>query len=267
MVTARSNGEEIVEAFRLGANDYVTKPIDFPVAVARIGTHLSHKWVVEDLRDSEERYALAIHGANDGLWDWNLVTNAVHWSPRWKAMLGYDESEIGEDPEEWFRRVHPEDIGYVKEALDRHLASGSGHYECEHRILHRDETYRWVRCRGAGVRSVDGVATRLAGSFTDVTDAKLADPLTGLPNRLLFLDLVDRAIKRSGRRAEYMFAPPGARPRSLQGRATTASGRWPPIACSWPWPSACKSACAPPTWSRATSRAIRWRGSKATSST
>ncbi len=205
MVTARSNGEEIVEAFRLGANDYVTKPIDFPVAIARIGTHLSHKWVVEDLRDSEERYALAIHGANDGLWDWNLISNAVHWSPRWKAMLGYEECEIGEDPEEWFRRVHPEDIVYVKEALDRHLASGSGHYECEHRLLHRDETYRWVRCRGAGVRSVDGVATRLAGSFTDVTDAKLADPLTGLPNRLLFLDLVDRAIKRSGRRAEYMF--------------------------------------------------------------
>ena len=205
MVTARSSGDDIVEAFQLGANDYVTKPIDFPVAVARISTHLSHKWVVEDLRDSEERYALAVHGANDGLWDWNLVTNAVHWSPRWKAMLGYDESEIGEDPEEWFRRVHPEDIGYVKEALDRHLASGAGHYECEHRILHRDETYRWVRCRGAGVRNADGVATRLAGSFTDVTDAKLADPLTGLPNRLLFLDLVERAIKRTERRVEYTF--------------------------------------------------------------
>jgi diguanylate cyclase (GGDEF)-like protein/PAS domain S-box-containing protein len=205
MVTARSAGEDIVEAFRLGANDYVTKPVDFPVAAARISTHLSHKWVVEELRDSEERYALAVHGANDGLWDWNLVTNAVHWSPRWKAMLGYDASEISDDPEEWFRRVHPEDIGFVKEALDRHLASGAGHYECEHRILHRDETYRWVRCRGAGVRNAVGVPTRLAGSFTDVTDAKMSDPLTGLPNRLLFLDLVERGIKRTERRAEYMF--------------------------------------------------------------
>lgn len=205
MVTARSSGHDIIEAFELGANDYVTKPIDFPVAVARISTHLSHKWVVEDLRDSEERYALAVHGANDGLWDWNLVTNAVHWSARWKEMLGYDQSEIGEDPEEWFRRVHPEDIGYVKEALDRHLASGAGHYECEHRLLHRDETYRWVRCRGAAVRNADGAATRLAGSFTDVTDAKLADPLTGLPNRLLFLDLVERALKRTERRVDYTF--------------------------------------------------------------
>jgi diguanylate cyclase (GGDEF)-like protein/PAS domain S-box-containing protein len=206
MVTARSGGEDIVEAFRLGANDYVTKPIDFPVAAARIETHLAHKWAIEDLRDSEERYALAVRGANDGLWDWNLTTNAVHWSPRWKAMLGYAESEIGADPDEWFTRVHPEDIGGVKEGLAAHLAHGTGHYESEHRILHRDDTFRWVRCRGAAVRNQDGAATRLAGSLTDVTDSKLADALTGLPNRFLFIDVVERAILRTERKRDYVFA-------------------------------------------------------------
>jgi diguanylate cyclase (GGDEF)-like protein/PAS domain S-box-containing protein len=206
MVTARTQGADIVEAFRCGANDYVTKPVDFPVALARIGTHLSHKWAVEDLRESEERYALAVKGANDGLWDWNLVTNEVYWSTRWKAMLGYQESEIGASPDEWLGRVHQEDIDRVRAALTAHLADGSDHYESEHRILHRNGTFRWVHCRGAAVRDSAGSATRLAGSLTDITDAKLADALTGLPNRFLFLDLLERAINRTKRRSDSVFA-------------------------------------------------------------
>ena len=206
MVTARTEGGDVVEAFRLGANDYVTKPIDFPVALARIGTHLSHKWAVEDLRDSEERYALAMRGANDGLWDWNLGTNEVHWSLRWKEMLGYDELEIGVSPDEWLTRVHHEDLERVKRTLADHLASGTGHYESEHRILHRAGTYRWVLCRGAAVKNSAGIATRMVGSLIDITDGKVADALTGLPNRFLFVDLLERAIKRTERRGDYAFA-------------------------------------------------------------
>jgi diguanylate cyclase (GGDEF)-like protein/PAS domain S-box-containing protein len=206
MATGRTEGADIVEAFRLGANDYVTKPIDFPIALARIGTHLSHKRAVEDLRESEERYALAARGANDGLWDWNLGTNEVYWSPRWKAMLGYDESAIGVSPDEWLTRVHHEDAGRVKESLAAHLAAGSGFYESEHRIRHHNGTFRWVLCRGAAVRDRHGAVTRLAGSLTDITAAKVADALTGLPNRLLFVDLLERAIRRTGRHQDYAFA-------------------------------------------------------------
>ena len=200
MVTARSQGPDIVEAFRLGANDYVTKPIDVPVALARIATHVSRKWAFEDLRVSEERYALAMRGANDGLWDWNLFTNEVYWSPRWKAMLGYEETEIGTSPNEWFDRVHPEDLELVRTALTAHLEDPGSHFESEHRLLDSRGSYRWVRSRAAAVRSDAGVATRLAGSFSDITDTKLADPLTGLPNRLLFLDLLERTIKRAERK-------------------------------------------------------------------
>ena len=200
MVTARTQGPDIVEAFRLGANDYVTKPIDVPVAIARIATHVSRKRAVEALRVSEERYALAARGANDGLWDWNLTADEVYWSPRWKAMLGYEESEIGVSPNEWFDRIHPEDLTTVSQALASHLDGTDSHFETEHRVVDRRGVYRWVLCRGAVVRDSAGTATRLAGSFSDVTDAKLADPLTGLPNRLLFLDLLGRAIKRLERK-------------------------------------------------------------------
>jgi diguanylate cyclase (GGDEF)-like protein/PAS domain S-box-containing protein len=206
MVTARAEGSDIVEAFRLGANDYVTKPIDFPVALARITTHLSHKRAVEALRESEERYALAVQGANDGLWDWNLGANEVYWSPRWKAMLGYEEAAIGVSPEEWFTRVHPDDLGGVRDGLAAHLGRPDGHYESEYRMLHQDGTFRWFLCRGAAIRNEAGTATRLAGSLTDITDAKLADALTGLPNRVLFVDLLDRAIKKTLRHPKNVFA-------------------------------------------------------------
>jgi len=206
MVTGRTDDGDIVEAFRLGANDYVTKPIDFPVALARIATHLSHKWTVEDLRDSEERYALAVRGANDGLWDWNLITQDVHWSPRWKAMLGYEDSEVSTSPDEWFKRVHHEDLARVQDTLQAHLGNPNGHFESEHRLLHRNGTFRWMLCRGAAIRNAAGVATRLAGSLTDITDAKVSDALTGLPNRLMFVDLLERAIKRRQRRPDFVFA-------------------------------------------------------------
>jgi diguanylate cyclase (GGDEF)-like protein/PAS domain S-box-containing protein len=206
MVTARTQGADIVEAFSRGANDYVTKPIDFPVALARITTHLAHKRAVESLRESEERYALAMRGANDGLWDWNLTTNEVYWSARWKTMLGFEETAIGSSPDEWFSRVHGDDLTRVREGVAAHLSKGSGHYESEHRILHHDGTFRWVLCRGAATRNDAGLATRLAGSLTDITETKVADALTGLPNRLLFDDLLDRAIKRPARRPGYLFA-------------------------------------------------------------
>jgi diguanylate cyclase (GGDEF)-like protein/PAS domain S-box-containing protein len=211
MVTARSAGSDVVRALELGANDYVTKPVDFPVAVARIETHLSLRRAVADVRDREERYALAVRGANDGLWDWNLTTGEIYWSPRCRSILGLDAvaadaATTDASVEEWLLRVHPDDAGQVRAALAVYLASAIGHFETEHRVRHRDDSYRWVRCRGAAVTNDAGAATRLAGSLTDITDAKLADALTGLPNRLLFLDLVDRAIKRTERRSDYAFA-------------------------------------------------------------
>src|SRR6202790_5676253 len=106
MVTAKVQSEDIIKALELGANDYLTKPVDFPVALARIATQLSHKRAQEALKESEERYALAARGSNDGLWDWNLLSNTMYFSTRWKSMLGYRENEIGDTLEEWLDRIH-----------------------------------------------------------------------------------------------------------------------------------------------------------------
>jgi PAS domain S-box-containing protein len=169
MVTAKTQSDDIVAALDLGANDYLTKPIDFPVAVARIGTQLSHKQAREALKESEERYALAARGSNDGLWDWNLSANVVHFSPRWKAMLGYQEGEIGDRPEEWLDRIHDADRERVKGDIATHQKGLTLHFESEHRMLHKDGSFRWMLIRGFAVHDASGNILRMAGSQTDIT--------------------------------------------------------------------------------------------------
>jgi len=206
MVTAKNQSEDIITALDLGANDYLTKPIDFPVAVARISTQLAHKHAQEALKESEERYALAALGSNDGLWDWNIPENEVHFSGRWKSMLGFQENEISNKPEEWFDRIHDADRTRVKNEITAHQSGTTPHFESEHRMLHHDGTFRWMLSRGLAIRDQSGRPMRMAGSQTDITQAKVSDPLTGLPNRLLFIDRLNRLIKYSKRRKNHSFA-------------------------------------------------------------
>ena len=164
------------------------------------------KLAQEALRTSEERYALAVRGANDGLWDWNLRNGEIYYSERWEALVGLDPGTASVSPDEWFSRVHPEDLPPLTERLDRHLGGASEHFEHEHRVLHRDGNYRWMLARGAAVWDGQGRPTRIAGSQTDITDRKVHDPLTGLPNRALFLDRLERARARARRTERGLYA-------------------------------------------------------------
>jgi PAS domain S-box-containing protein len=127
------------------------------------------------LVESEERYSLAVRGANDGLWEWNLRSGEVYYSPRWKSMLGYAEAEIGTSPDEWRSRVHPEDLGRVLADVDRHLSGATPRYMNEHRLRHRDGSYRWVLARGTAIRNAAGKPYRMLGLHTDVTERKRAE--------------------------------------------------------------------------------------------
>lgn len=206
MVTARTDSTDIVTALEMGANDYVTKPVDFPVALARIRTHILIRRSESARKESEERYALATAGSNDGIWDWDLRTNRIFYSKRWKEMLGFQDPDVTDQLTEWTSRVHPEDRTRVDTDLKAHLDGVDSHFENEHRMQHRDGTYRWMLSRGLAVRDSHGTAYRMAGSQTDITTGKVADPLTGLPNRVLFMDRLNRLAERVRRKPSHLFA-------------------------------------------------------------
>ena len=121
---------------------------------------------------SAERLALAIEGANDGLWDWDIAANTVYYSPRWKAMLGYEDDETSADFDEWTRLIHPDDRARCLAAITEHLDSPDSIYRLEHRLLHKDGSWRWILTRAASLRDANGRAYRIAGWHTDITERR-----------------------------------------------------------------------------------------------
>jgi PAS domain S-box-containing protein len=133
------------------------------------------KGAEDALRKSEERYALAMQGANDGIWDMDLASDEVYFSPRWKSMLGYEDCEIANAVEEWKNRIHPDDYRMVMETRKAYLDGHIPTYEVQSRLRHRDGCYRWILARGACLRDSQGIPYRFSGSHTDITDKKRAE--------------------------------------------------------------------------------------------
>lgn len=206
MVAPHDAHDELATALSLGANDYITRPVNFAVALARVVSLLARRAAVARLRQSEERLALVLRGTNDGIWDWNLESGEIVLSERWYELCGLEPQSAATGPDTWFERVHPDDVAALRSAIARHVDGVSLWLEAEYRLRHRNDTYRWMLLRGVAARDADGRARRLAGSQTDITDRKLTDPVTGLSNRMLFLDRVGQALARCQRRPADGFA-------------------------------------------------------------
>jgi len=171
----------------------------------------------DQLRESENRYFLAAQGANDGLWDWDLLHDDTYYSSRWLEILGIVFPE-GHKPGRdcWLDRIHPNDRDQVVKELESHLEGRTHHFQNEHRVKHSDGSYCWVLIRGLAVRDQNGKAYRIAGSLTDITARKrteeklehdaVHDALTGLPNRKKFKQCLETSLRRIKHDPSHLFA-------------------------------------------------------------
>ena len=201
--------EEIAPAHD-GPHNYISikfplvSPAGDPYAVCGISTDITdRKRAQQALQESQERLALMIQGSNDGVWDWNVATNEVYFSPRWKGMLGYEDAEIENRFSSWENLLHPDDRTGAMAAVQDYFSGRSTSYELEHRLRHKDGSYRWILARGVALRNAHGQPLRMAGSHVDLTERKRAE------QRLLTHYAVTRVLAEAGSLRE-------AAPRLLQ---------------------------------------------------
>ncbi|MCW3022842.1 MAG: hypothetical protein JWR30_2164 [Conexibacter sp.] len=213
MLTGQDDYEVDRQASELGVTDYLVKAtIDAPGLERTIRYAVRHHQAMMDLRRSEERYAVAVQATNDGIWDWDLAVATMHFSERWKTLLGYDHF-ASDRPDAWFDLVHPDDRDRLQREIDHHLAGSSPHFENEHRIRHADGGWRWVLTRGLTTLDASGTPVRITGSLSDITERRTAqerlihdalhDGLTGLPNRALFMDRLVHCLSHHERDPAY----------------------------------------------------------------
>ena len=205
-LTGQADDATLRRAKLSGPFGYVVKPFSERDLHVAIEVAAQRHRLERRLRESEERYQLAVRGTNDGIWDWNLRNGVITFSPRWLEMLGLPPENRRGDRETWLGLVRPEDRALFEDKLDEHLRGETPFLECEARMSHARGAIRWMLCRGASVLDAAGRPVRLAGSLTDMTDRKNFDGVTGLPGRSLLADRLRQGLARARREPEHRLA-------------------------------------------------------------
>ena len=130
---------------------------------------------IEALRESRERFELAMLGSRDGLWDWDIARGAVYFAPRWKEMLGYADDELANEFATWETLLHPDDLAGTRLVLEKYLGGGQVEYGAEFRMRGKDGSWKWILARGVALRDAAGRPVRMAGSHTDITAHKRSE--------------------------------------------------------------------------------------------
>ncbi|HVJ41679.1 MAG TPA: EAL domain-containing protein [Dongiaceae bacterium] len=207
MVALATDAEEaMVAALGRGANDCLTVPLNIRLALARLRQQIRLHHSGQEARQQRERFDLVVVGAGDGIWDWQIDNDSLYFSPRLLEMLGCSHDDRPSSVDEWIDLVHADDISAVRRELRNHLEGISLQFRVECRMQHRrNHAYRWFLIRGASLHDQYGKVTRVAGSLIDISERKMTDPMTGLPNRLVLYDRVNQAIQRCRRRRAESF--------------------------------------------------------------
>ncbi|MFT4647128.1 MAG: diguanylate cyclase (GGDEF)-like protein/PAS domain S-box-containing protein [Glaciecola sp.] len=179
------------------------------------GKTLQLAQLLDEVQTSKDRYALAVRGSKEGLWDWDLEAETIYYAPRWKELLGRTQEEVGDTLEAWIELIVPNGRKAFQAELNDHLESELDQFDTEVEMLHSDGNPRWMLCRAASIRNKKGRVVRFAGSLADITDTKRAqrelarmaqhDQLTGLANRELFVDRLKQTMARSRRHTQANY--------------------------------------------------------------
>jgi PAS domain S-box-containing protein len=206
IISAIYDSKEIVKALDLGANDYITKPFDRKMMLSRVSIQLESASLYKQLYLSEERYTLAFIASNNGLWDWDIDKGTIFFSDRWREMMDFTSDMVLDSIEKWFDWVHPDDVDDLRKAIYGHLTDPTAIVKQEYRARFGDGKYRWMLCHAKALFGMDGKAVRMTSSQSDISNTKIFDPITGLPNGLVFMDRLRRMLASSERIGKPNFA-------------------------------------------------------------